>query len=97
MGVSLPAKLEQKYNWEDGFEALLKASVKGISTRRTRTGGLGLWHCLEYMKEYDGIIILVARHAMVRRYLKHKTIKKLKVEPALSGTWVALSLEGKLK
>lgn len=92
-GVSLPGKLKQKYPFDSDDEAVLLSCKKGVSTRRARSGGLGLWHCMEYMKQYDGTLTVLTGRALVRRYLKNMTTKKTKTQNEYHGTWVVLSME----
>lgn len=87
MGVSIPAKLEQKYHCKTDTEYLALAFKIGISTRRQRTGGLGLNHTFEILKETQGRLTILSRDAQIRRYFRHKKILKNKLKHRLQGTW----------
>lgn len=87
MGVTIPAKLEQKYQCETDVEYLTLAFKTGISTRRQRTGGLGLNHTFEILKETQGRLSILSRDAQIRRYFRHKKILKNKLKHRLQGTW----------
>ena len=54
MGVTLPSKMEQKYNADNDIDFLEMSLIKGITTRRMRVGGLGLYHTLEMIKDVGG-------------------------------------------
>jgi hypothetical protein len=87
MGITIPAKLEQKYSFVDDVEAIGLALKLGVSTRRQRTGGLGLNHTFELLKEYQGRLTIVSRNAQLRRYFKRRKIAKGPLKHTLNGTW----------
>lgn len=92
-GISIPAKLEQKYGLKDDVEAIEKALQKGTSTRRMRSGGLGLWHCFDHLKDMQGSLIILSRFGSLRRYFKNKKISRKILKVPLRGTWVGLSFK----
>jgi len=88
MGVSLPAKMEQKYSAENDIEFLEMSLKEGTSTRRQRTGGLGLFHTFEIIKDVKGKFVFISRDGQVRRYFAQRKVKRLKLKSRLYGTWV---------
>lgn len=87
MGITIPAKLSQKYLCKSDIECIELAYIEGISTRRQRPGGLGLTHTFNYLKKFNGTLTLISRNAQVRRYFKNKKIVKSKLKHTLNGTW----------
>lgn len=87
MGVTIPAKLEQKYLCQNDFEYLELSLKEGTSTRRERTGGLGLNHVFILLKDQLGRLTILSRKAQVRRYFKRRVIVKGKLKYTLNGTW----------
>jgi len=85
--VTLPAKLEQKYS-SPSDEAYLDLALKeGITTRRSRPGGLGLFHTFEYLKDFSGTLTLISRRAQLIRYFKSKRVVRQSLKHILHGTW----------
>lgn len=93
MGVSLPAKMEQKYNASDDVEYLELSLKEGISTRRQRTGGLGLFHTFEMIKEQQGKFVFISRDAQIRRYFSQRKVNRMTLKSRLNGTWVMFTFK----
>lgn len=87
MGVTIPAKLQQKYISKDDSDYLELALREGITTRRARPGGLGLFHTFEHLKNHEGTLTLISREAQLIRYFKSKKIRRQVLKNSLSGTW----------
>ena len=87
MGITIPAKLTQKYACEDDLAFLELALQKGSSTRRIRTGGFGLYYFFEFLKESLGKLTIVSRNAQIRRYFKTRKSQKNLLKYPLHGTW----------
>lgn len=87
MGITIPAKLEQKYIRNNDLEYLELALQKGTGTRRTRTGGFGLYYFFEFLKESGGKLTIVSRGAQIRRYFKTRKSQKNILKYRLPGTW----------
>jgi len=87
MGITIPAKLEQKYRCDNDCEYLKLALQKGIGTRRKRPGGFGLYYFFEYMKEYNGRLTILSRDGQVRRYFKTRKSQITPLKYILNGTW----------
>ena len=86
MGVSLPAKLEQHYDFEDDLEALEMSFKLGVTTRRMRKGGLGLNHTFEMVKDRLGKLVIVSRDAQLRRYFSQRKVYRHVLKDRLHGT-----------
>src|SRR5262249_44289587 len=56
MGVTIPAKLKQKYEAENDSAFLELALQEGVTTRRIRPGGLGLFYTFEHLKNHEGTL-----------------------------------------
>jgi hypothetical protein len=95
MGVSLPAKMEQKYNATNDVEYLELSLREGISTRRQRTGGLGLFHTFEMIKEQQGKFVFLSRDAQIRRYFSQRKVNRMNLKSRLNGTWVMFTFKNK--
>lgn len=87
MGITIPAKLEQKYTCQDDIEYLELSFKKGSSTRRQRTGGFGLYYFFEFLKENEGKLTIVSRRGQIRRYFKTRRSQKNILKYPLPGTW----------
>jgi len=87
MGVTIPAKLEQKYECSDDKSYLELALKSGTTTRRQRTGGMGLHLAFESLKKNAGTFILVSRTGEVIRYFKNKKVISKTLKKTLHGTW----------
>lgn len=87
MGVSIPAKMEQKYRCSSDLEYLELALKKGTGTRRIRAGGFGLYYFFEFLKECRGKLTLVSRGAQIRRYFRTRRSQKNMLKYTLNGTW----------
>lgn len=97
MGVTLPAKMEQKYNKENDIEYLEFSLQEGVTTRRQRSGGLGLFHTLEMIKEQQGKFVFLSRDAQIRHYFSQRKIQRSKLKARLHGTWVLFTLKARFK
>lgn len=87
LGVTIPAKLEQKYSFDNDIHALNKAIKKGTTTRRSRPGGLGLYNTSLCLKESKGILVLISRRSSVRYYFRRRKEAKTILKHSLPGTW----------
>ena len=87
MGVSIPAKLEQKYNCMDDFSYLKKSLEFGVGTRRARPGGLGLNHMFEALKSQKGRLVILSRNAQLRIYFNRRKTEGGMLKKPLRGTW----------
>jgi len=87
LGVTIPGKLEQKYAGAVDEDFLAMSIKKGITTRRQRPGGLGLYHTFNYLKDRKGSLILISRDAQMRRNFKARQVKINKLKHRLYGTW----------
>ena len=97
LGVSIPAKLEQKYDFKDDLDSIEGALKKGITTRRTRPGGLGLYYTLSQIRERSGTLFIASRYGQVRRYLRDKKVFRKKIQPPMRGTLIHCSFENEKK
>ena len=95
MGVTLPAKMEQKYDAKDDIEFLELSLKEGVTTRRLRTGGLGLFHTFEMIKNLEGKFVFISREGQIRRYFSQRKIRHLKLKHVLHGTWVMFTFKTK--
>lgn len=87
MGVSIPAKLEQKYQCQNDVEYLKKSLELRVGTRRTRSGGLGLNHMFEILKKQKGRLVIISRNAQLRIYFKRSQTQTSTLKRRLFGTW----------
>lgn len=87
MGITIPAKLEQKYSCGSDVDYLMLCPMPGISTRRKRTGGLGLSHTLDLLKNHGGRLTILSRDAQMRCYFKRRHIARGRIKYRLNGTW----------
>lgn len=87
MGITIPAKMEQKYPCESDLDYLELALKKGTGTRRIRTGGFGLYYFFEFLKECNGKLTIVSRRAQIRRYFRTRRSQKNMLKYPLYGTW----------
>lgn len=92
LGVSIPAKLEQKYIFQSDTEAIEMAMKEGVTTRRLRSGGLGLHYTLDLLKKEKGTLLIASRRGQLRRYIKSKKITRLELDPKMPGTLVYCDL-----
>jgi hypothetical protein len=99
MGITLPSKMEQKFNAENDIEFLELSLKEGITTRRLRIGGLGLFHTLEMIKEMGGKFVFISRDGQIRRYFSQRKVNRMKLKSRLHGTWVMFTfkIKGHLK
>jgi hypothetical protein len=93
MGVTLPSKMEQKFNAKTDIDFLEMSLKEGITTRRLRSGGLGLYHTLEMIKEMGGKFVFISRDGQIRRYFSQRKISRLKLKSRLHGTWVMFTFK----
>ncbi len=87
MGVSIPSKLQQKYQCKNDLEYILLALEEGITTRRQRVGGLGLTHFKDVLKNNAGKLTLISGNAQVRYYFQTRQSQKSFLKHRLPGTW----------
>lgn len=87
MGVTIPAKLEQKYVAQNDIEYLERALAKGISTRRVREGGFGLYYFYSFLKKNNAKLTIISRNAQMRLYFKTRKSQKSLLKYPLNGTW----------
>lgn len=66
MGITIPAKLERKYKASDDVHYLDMALKEGVSTRRQRLGGFGLFYAFEHLKTSRGKLTILSREAQIR-------------------------------
>ncbi len=92
MGVTIPAKLETKYQCSSDEEYLEKVFEKGVGTRRDRAGGLGLYYLFENIKDLKGRLVVLSRNAQVRKNFGSRNYKTTKLKYKLSGTWCMASI-----
>lgn len=87
MGTGIPAKMEQRYSCKDDLEYLKLALEEGTTTRRMRTGGVGLAYFLDYLKRHEGKLTVVSRFAQIRRYFRTRRSQVNILKHPLRGTW----------
>ena len=92
MGVTIPAKLETKYQCNSDEEYLEKVFEKGVGTRRDRAGGLGLYYLFENIKDLKGRLVVLSRNAQVRKNFGTRNYKTSKLKYKLTGTWCMASI-----
>jgi hypothetical protein len=95
LGVSIPGKLIQRYPFKDDMAALELSLKEGITTRRLRSGGLGLYYSLELLKRNEGIFTLVSGSAQLKRFVKNKKIDRKKLKTRFPGTLIYCELKKK--
>ncbi len=87
MGVSIPAKLETKYLFENDRKYLEEVFTKGFGTRRDRPGGMGLYYLYENIKDSKGRLAILSRNSQVRLNFGTRNYKSSDLKKKLSGTW----------
>lgn len=92
MGHSIPAKLERKYSSSDDRGFLELAFKKGVGTRRTREGGVGLWYVYDIVKRNQGRLVLISRGAQFRKYFQTRRSQINGLKHTLPGTWCMIRL-----
>ena len=92
LGVTIPAKLEQKYNFSNDLESIEAALKRGTTTRRLRPGGLGLYYTLDLIKRQEGYLYIASRHGQIRRYHANKKIDRKTLTPRMLGTLIYCKL-----
>jgi hypothetical protein len=92
LGVGIPAKLEQSYPAVEDVLAIERALEKGVTTRRERSGGFGLYFTLEQLKENGGYLFVASRNGQIRRYLKNKKVDRKVLPEPMTGTLIYCSL-----
>ena len=97
LGVSIPSKLEQIYQFKNDQEAVEAALKEGITTRRLRPGGFGLYYTLDQVKQSEGYLYIASRSAQIRRYLKSKKIERKILNPPMRGTLIYCGINNKQK
>lgn len=94
-GIGIPAKMAQKYVQVSDENYIDYSFKEGVSTRRLRKGGYGLFHTFNIVKEYDGNLIVLSRDGGIRRYFAQRRVVRLKLNQTLSGTWCFLEINSK--
>jgi anti-sigma regulatory factor (Ser/Thr protein kinase) len=96
-GVTIPAKLEVKYQIDNDQEFLKKSLEFEVGTRRNRKGGMGLYYFFEMLKDEKGKLVILSRDAQLRRHFAHKSAVSSDLKHRLYGTWclARISLESK--
>lgn len=96
MGASIPGRMEQRYSCPDDVQFLELALQEGTTTRRLRSGGIGLSHFFHFLKRQEGKLTILSRGAQVRRYFKTRRSQCGELKEVLRGTWcfARFSLEG---
>ncbi len=92
-GVGIPSKMAQKYHKPNDEEYIDYSFKEGISTRKLRSGGYGLFHTFKITKNYDGTLTVLSQKGAVRRYFSQRKVKKLKLKFPLHGTWCFVELK----
>ncbi len=92
LGVSLPAKMAQKYQCENDQDYIKLSLEYAIGTRRTRSGGLGLNHTINILKNIEGRLVIISRNAQLRKYFKTGRQAISKTKAPLTGTWCMAQL-----
>jgi|GEM_PF-2586808 len=92
LGVSIPAKLEQKYEFKDDVEAIELALKERISTRRLRSGGMGLFYTFEFLKNKRGHLYIASRRGQLRQYFANKKVDRKRLDPKMHGTLIVCRL-----
>ncbi|MBN1115546.1 MAG: hypothetical protein JXA66_09425 [Oligoflexia bacterium] len=87
MVVSVPAKLEQKYLKSSDSGYIELALEEGITTRRNRTGGFGLYYTFDLLKRNSGTMVIASRRSAMRGYFKSRKFKFHILKEPLFGTW----------
>jgi hypothetical protein len=88
LGVTLPAKLNQKYVFDNNIAAIKLAFKEGITTRRQRAGGKGLFYLYEEIKESKGNLTFISADAQIKAFFASRTIQARKIKKYLRGTWI---------
>jgi signal transduction histidine kinase len=91
-GVGIPPKLEQKYVCNSDNEYIELSFKEGISTRRLRKGGLGLFHTFWFVKNLEGSLVMLSRNGGIRRYFSHRKLRRMNLRDTLRGTWCYMSI-----
>jgi len=92
-GIGIPSKMSQKYN-QPNDETYIEHSFKeGVSTRRLRTGGYGLYHTFGIVKNYEGNLVVLSHNGGIRRYFAQRKVVRLKLKNTLKGTWCFLNIK----
>jgi len=87
MGVTIPAKMQQRFSCSDDLEYLEFALKPGTTTRRQRTGGVGLSYFFSFLKRNGGKLTVMSREAQVRRYFSTRKSQRDMLKYPLRGTW----------
>lgn len=87
MGISIPAKLRQKYVRENDLDYILLAMEEGSTTRRQRMGGFGLYYFHHFLKRNRAKLTLVSGEAQVRYYFHTRKSQKSYLKYPLRGSW----------
>jgi hypothetical protein len=91
LGVSIPAKMEQSHPSKPDVNAIEFALEKGVTTRRERSGGFGLYYTLDQLRDWGGYLFVASRKGQLRRYLKSKKIDRKQLPEPMTGTLIYCS------
>lgn len=94
-GISIPAKMAQKYVQPSDENYIDFSFKEGITTRRLRKGGYGLFHTFNIIKDYDGNLVILSRSGGIRRYFAQRKVVRLQLDNNLRGTWCFLEIKSK--
>ena len=92
-GVGIPAKMSQKYFLPNDEEFIDFSFKEGISTRRLRQGGYGLFHTFNIVKNNEGNLVVLSHDGGIRRYFAQRKVVRLKLKNTLRGTWCFLDMK----
>ena len=95
LGVGVPAKLSQKYTFANDMEALMLSMKEGITTRRLRKGGLGLYYTLDLIKKNAGTLTFISGRAQLKRFIKSKKVDRKTLKTHFPGTLIYCELKTK--
>jgi hypothetical protein len=88
LGVTIPAKIAERYDVDNDVAAIELALEEGVTTRRLRSGGLGLFYTFSHLKNYDGTLTILSGRGQLKRYLANKKITRKELNPRMSGTLI---------
>jgi signal transduction histidine kinase len=95
LGVGIPAKIAERYDVSDDVAAIELALEEKVTTRRLRSGGLGLYYTFSHIKNYHGTLSILSGSGQLKRYLANKKITRKKLNPRMPGTLVYCEFKGK--
>lgn len=92
MGVSIPARMKQKYTRQDDLSYLRSALEQGTTTRRARPGGIGLATTFDLVKKQKGRLTMLSGEGSLRRYFNTRKTAMGALKVPLYGTWCFVRL-----